>query len=287
MRIWLGTGGFSNAEWHGLLYPHNAKPTQYLAEYAHAFDAVEINSTFYHIAGQKALAHMLETTQGRVQFCFKIHQAFTHSRDADAPLMQRMQQTADVLRQAGKLGPFLAQFPYSFARTSENRRYLAQLIAWFTQDTRFKEDRLAIEFRHASWHCEPVQAAFSAQGLIWASVDYPELNGLPSSGFITTGRVGYVRLHGRNTEQWWSGNSAAERHDYRYDDAELRDWAQVILAKQSKLDTVYVFFENTTKGHALYNAPVLRNLLQKGGAAIDQPMINEPAYWAKANSLDL
>lgn len=278
MRVYIGTGGFSNRDWEGLLYPVPRKPTDDLHYYAQAFDVVELNSSFYAIAGEKAFAGMLNKSAQRLKMAVKLHQDFTHQRTATADLAQRMCLSPKPFREAGLLAPFLAQFPYSFARTPENRRYLAQLVKWFAGE------QLAIEFRHISWHVQEVQQAFREMGLIWVSVDYPQLAGMPISDLVLTSRTGYIRLHGRNDAQWWEGNSAAERHDYRYQDDELAVWADRIAAKRHECDELYVLFENTTKGHALYNIPQLRVLLLERGLTLADDRDVMPATLAQRRS---
>lgn len=274
MRVYIGTGGFSNRDWAGLLYPVPRKPSDDLHYYAQAFDVVELNSSFYAIAGEKAFAGMLNNSAQRLKMAVKLHQDFTHQRTATADLAQRMRLSPKPFREAGLLAPFLAQFPYSFARTPDNRRYLAQLVQWFAGE------QLAIEFRHISWHVQEVQQAFREMGLIWVSVDYPQLAGMPISDLVLTSRTGYIRLHGRNDAQWWDGNSAAERHDYRYQDDELAVWADQIAAQQTECDELYVLFENTTQGHALHNIPMLRRLLIERGVTVTQGLDEQPVTLA-------
>ena len=275
MHVYLGTGGFSNSDWEGLLYPVPRKPTDDLYYYAQAFDVVELNSSFYAIAGEKAFAGMLNKSAHRLKMAVKLHHDFTHRRTATADLAQRMRLSPKPFREAGLLAPFLAQFPYSFARTPENRRYLAQLVKWFAGE------QLAIEFRHISWHVQDVQQAFREMGLIWVSVDYPQLAGMPISDVVLTSRTGYIRLHGRNDAQWWEGKSAAERHDYHYSEDELVLWADRIAAKQAACDELYVLFENTTKGHALHNIAVLRKLLTERGITVTQGLDAQPVTLAQ------
>ena len=45
-RIYLGTGGYSDTDLLGTLYPTGTKKTDFLREYAKQYGAVEINSTF-------------------------------------------------------------------------------------------------------------------------------------------------------------------------------------------------------------------------------------------------
>lgn len=259
MELYLGTGGYSNDDWLGLLYPPGTKASKYLDIYAQHFNAVELNSSFYAIPGIKAFEGMVKKSGSRVRFAIKVHQSMTHSRDADDDMFQRLLESVQPLRDVGMLGPFLVQFPYSFHRTPENRLYLKDLL------DRLESEAVAVEFRHGSWDDEQVRAAFANVGQTFASVDYPPLYGLPSSGLHVTSEIAYIRLHGRNKEKWWEGKNAAERHDYRYTADELRPWVQQIKDHEGELTQVYVMFQNTTKGHALENLRMLKELFAEIG----------------------
>ena len=171
------------------------------------------------------------------------------------------------------MGPYIAQFPYSFHRTPENRRYLSALAE------RFARHELAVELRHGSWDKPEVRAGMAEFGLLWVSPDYPPVGGMPEPQLHVTGEVGYLRLHGRNQGTWWEGGSAAERHDYLYSRAELEDWAAQIVGVQEagEAEELYVLFENTTKGHALKNIPVLREALEARGVPVWNPDPDEVA----------
>lgn len=54
-RIYLGTGGYSDTDLLGTLYPTGTKKTDFLREYAKQYGAVEINSTFTHPSDKKPL----------------------------------------------------------------------------------------------------------------------------------------------------------------------------------------------------------------------------------------
>ncbi|MCV4567096.1 DUF72 domain-containing protein, partial [Escherichia coli] len=75
------------------------------------------------------------------------------------------------------------------------------------------------------------------------------------------------RLSGRNKEKWHEGKSASERHDYRYTRDELAFWVRSLLEarEQEDLTQAWFIFNNTTKGHALENLRVLRELLEEAG----------------------
>ncbi|MCS7068814.1 MAG: DUF72 domain-containing protein [Meiothermus sp.] len=265
MEIYLGTGGYTNEDWVGLLYPPEAKKDEWLSIYARTFNAVELNSSFYNIPGLKAFAGMLRRSGG-LRWAVKLHQRMTHERNATDDDYQRLLESVAPLREAGVLGPFLAQFPQSFHRTPENRKYLAALAQRFADKT-LAPGGLAVEFRHASWDNPEVREAFRKAGLIWVSTDYPPLPGLPKNELHLTGEIAYIRLSGRNKEKWYEGKNQAERHDYRYSEAELRFWVQSLLAalERQTLTQVWFIFNNTTQGHALVNLAMLKKLLEEAG----------------------
>lgn len=266
MRVYIGCAGFTNDDWAapGLIY-EGVKKDAYLSAYAAHFDAVELNSSFYAIPGLKSFEGMVRKTAGAVRFCVKLHKVFTHERAPTDDDFDRMLQSPEPLRDAGVMGPYLAQFPYSFHRTPDNRKYLGMLTS------RFAGHELAVELRHASWDKPEVRAGMAEQGVIWVSPDYPPVGGMPEPQVHVTGDVGYLRLHGRNRANWWEGQSASERHDYLYNRAEMDEWAEKIALVGGDLSELYVYFANTTKGHALKNIPMLREALNARGVSVRTP----------------
>ena len=71
-------------------------------------------------------------------------------------------------------------------------------------------------------------------------------------------------MHGNNL-QWWDAMAASDRHDYRYSEEEMQEWAQTIANQRQHFDELYVFFQNSVKAHSYYNIKMLRAaLLQLG-----------------------
>lgn len=257
MELYLGTGGWSNDDWQGILYPQGTPSGDYLEIYAQHFTAVELNASFYAIPGIKSFEGMLRKSGERVRFAVKAHKSFTHERDATADLAQRLRESVAPLRDAGMLGPLLLQFPYSFHRTRENRMWLAQLVEWLDGES------LAVEFRNQGWHKDTVKESFRAMGLAWVSVDYPQVRGMPEPELVVTSPLAYIRLHGRNEKTWYGGSSAAERHDYRYARDELRTWVEWIKSAEGELERAWLMMLNTTKGHAIHNLRTLAELFRE------------------------
>lgn len=179
----------------------------------------------------------------------------------------RLFAAVEPLEQAGALGPFVAQFPYSFHRTPTNRHHLLEVVRRFAGQT------LAVELRHASWAREPVWEAFREQDLVWVSGDYPPLAGLPQSGPVVTAPVAYLRLMGRNAAKWWDHEEREERYDYLYTPEELRPYARTLAGRAGELREAWVVFHNTPRGQALVNLGTFKELLEELGLepAIDLP----------------
>lgn len=264
-KIYIGTGGYSDTDLLGTLYPHGTKSSDFLYHYAQHYDCVEINSTFHAPIGQKALLGMLDKSAGRLKFSLKLHQTFSHQRTAT------VQHACDFLQAIQPLGEYLAhlfvQFPHSFERTPANRRYLGELCAWFDGVP------LAMEFRSPTWHIAPVFAHFqAAKSLIWCNLDNPSNIGLPNTPFWTNTRTAYLRLHGRNPN-WWQAQSACQRHNYRYTDNELKTLAKMLFRQRDDFDELFIYFQNTTQSHSFYNIPVLKGYLLDFGFNVKIPRV--------------
>jgi uncharacterized protein YecE (DUF72 family) len=48
-NIYIGTSGWSNANWKGIFYPPEVKSKDFLKFFATQYNASEINTTFYHL----------------------------------------------------------------------------------------------------------------------------------------------------------------------------------------------------------------------------------------------
>lgn len=261
-KIYLGTGGYSDTDLIGTLYPHGSHHEDFLSIYSQHYDALELNSTFHAPIGHKALQGMVEKAAGRLRFSIKIHQDFSHRRSATSAQASGFLKALSPLIEADVLAHLFIQFPSNFERTVHNRHYLAACVSWF------EEYPLAVEFRHSSWHIPAVLEAFQNRPqLIWCNVDYPQHIGLPDFHFHLNQRQGYLRLHGRNPN-WWKAQSAQERHDYRYSEAELQALSSLLHQRRKEFDVLYIYFQNTTKSHAYYNIETLRKNLAAQGFTV-------------------
>ena len=158
------------------------------------------------------------------------------------------------LTDSGKLGCVLAQFPYAFINKPEARDYLER-----TMD-RHADLNLVIEFRNKSWMAPQTFEVLRQRGVGFCAVDEPQLPRLMPWVSEATSQTAYVRFHGRNAEKWF-GTSTAERYDYLYGAAELKELAERVRDFRERVKTLWIFFNNCHAGSAAKNASRFRELL--------------------------
>ena len=153
-----------------------------------------------------------------------------------------------------RLAAVLAQFPFSFHYTVQNRKHLAALL------DRWAGLPVAVEFRNAEWLRDRVVGELHARDVALVGVDEPDLEGLLPRRVWPGASLGYVRFHGRNRDNWWRGDNAS-RYDYEYNEAELREWLPRLAELMAFARRTVAFFNNHWKGKATKNAAMLRSLL--------------------------
>jgi len=92
----------------------------------------------------------------------------------------------------------------------------------------------------------------------FCNIDQAEyIKAMPPTGFLTS-PIGYVRLHGRNPQDWKQefgrAGSSLSRHDYLYSRDELREWQPRIEHLTSLADNTFVFLNNDIGGKGVVNA---------------------------------
>lgn len=260
--VYIGTSGYSYPDWRGIYYPAGLKSGDWLSFYAQEFNAVEINSTFYRIPTATSLVAMAHKVPAHFRFTLKVPQQLTHERRREPKLWQSFYDALTPLRNQGKLGCVLAQFPTSFVDSLANREFLQDVRAGL-QDL-----PTVVEFRHASWAKPEVFHLLRALQLGFCWVDSPGVNRrdprcavlLPPVAVATSGIV-YLRMHGRNQAQWWEHTHAYERYDYSYTEAELQEWVPRLQAEHLGSHTVFVFANNCYRSQSIDAARLLKTQL--------------------------
>jgi uncharacterized protein YecE (DUF72 family) len=266
-RLWVGTSGYSYAEWADAgFYPPETKSGNMLPFYAQNFSITELNFTWYQMPKARALERMHRQAPADFRFAAKLTRTLTHEIDPGQWRGQAVQYRDGIapLIQARKLAAVLLQFPPSFVRAPQNRRYLAALL------DELDGLPLAVEFRHASWATDRVFAELERRRTTLVAVDEPDLPGLfPRLDIVTNPGLFYIRFHGRNAKGWRSGNMQ-KQFDYDYGDDELCQWANIHIAKMARhASSGVIFFNNHVRAQAPRNAVRLINLLIQKGLMAD------------------
>jgi len=266
-RIIIGTSGYSFADWIGPFYPSGTRSADFLSFYARHFDAVEVNATYYRVPNASMFERMERKTPPGFRFVVKLNQAMTHEGSRDPALYQEFLAALRPLKDAGKYDGLLAQFPWGFQRTPENRRHLAAMRE------RLAGEPLFVEFRHASWLTPELEPSLREHGIGFCAVDEPQLPGLVPPVTMVTSEDAYVRFHGRNAQNWWGrggddrgvpgSRGSSDRYDYDYREHELKEWIQKVAGLAEKARRTYLFFNNCHAGQAARNAKLMQELLRQ------------------------
>jgi uncharacterized protein YecE (DUF72 family) len=102
------------------------------------------------------------------------------------------------------------------------------------------------------------------RGTALVSLDMPDMKDLPPLMDVATAPYSYIRLHGRNGENW-HGSDEVARYDYLYNDQELAAWADRIRRIVIQADRILVYFNNHARGQAVKNAQTLIAILDRAG----------------------
>ncbi len=276
----IGPAGWSYADWAGYVYPSPRPKGFHEATYlAQFFDTIEINTSFYQPLNPEHCKQWLERVAANPRFVFtaKLWQKFTHDADFNSPAAPKVSTDEeravhagfDVLHQAGKLGAVLLQFPFAFHRTPESIRYLATLLA------RFADYPLAVEIRHATWNDPETFALLREHRAAFCSIDQPIIGRSLEPSDETTSSLGYVRLHGRRYDTWFSDDPEIpqhERYNYLYSTEDLTPWADRIRTVAETTRNVFVITNNHYLGKAVVNALELISMLKSTKVTVPDPL---------------
>jgi len=271
-NIRVGPAGWSYADWNGYAYPAK-KPKgfheiTYLAEF---FDTIEINTSFYNPLRADQSKRWVERVAANRKFMFtaKMWQRFTHVANPSGEDEQLVRAGFDVLRDAGKLGAVLLQFPFSFHKTQETVAYLGGVLK------RFADYPLVVEVRHATWNAPEVFELLSERGVGFCNIDQPVIGKSLEPSALAIGPVGYVRLHGRRYDTWFSDHVSIpgyERYNYLYSASELEPWVERTEKVAGAARDVYVITNNHYQGKGVVNALELISMLKGAKVKVPEPL---------------
>ena len=275
-------------------YPPEADtPEKRLRFYARQFPLVEVDATYYALPAEQTVTSWAERTPAGFTFNVKAFSLFTqhptpvkalptdlreavtsavasegasdgatkervYLKDVDPAVTDqawdRFLAALEPLRQAGKLGVILLQFPPWFPIGRSRKDYIVACAE------RVAPRRVCVEFRNKTWmtpeNQEETLGFLASHQIPYVCVDMPQ--GYPSSippVLAVTSDLAVVRMHGHSDK--WDSKDIYERFGYRYSDGELAEWAPKIRDLADRADTTHVLFNNCYRDWAHVNAQQL------------------------------
>ena len=281
----------------GRFYPAELKDTpSRLAFYAQRFNLAEVDSTYYALPSRRNIERWASAVPEGFRFNVKAFALFTQhpTRLSSIPksfhegLPPEIRKKARVyykdvpsevtdelwgifrgalrpLREAGKLGAILIDFPPWFVPSDANREFLVHARG------HLPDDQVIVEFRNGLWVDDEATAASTfalLRELGWGFVCVDEPPGLKSSFppvVAVTAPVAAVRFRGRNAERWEDKSASTdERLNWWYTDEELSEWLPRIEQLGAEAEEVYLAFNTKAEDQSVVNAGRLQRLLGLG-----------------------
>jgi uncharacterized protein YecE (DUF72 family) len=289
-QIRVGTASWTDRTLIGSgWYPPEANtPEKRLRFYARQFPLVEVDATYYALPAEQTAATWAARVPAGFTFNIKAFSLFTqhptriaalpadlrpavektgkdrvYLKDVDPAVADqswdRFLAALEPLRQAGKLGAILLQFPPWFPISRTGKDYIVSCAQ------RVAPRRVCVEFRNRTWMTPDNQkqtlAFLAAHQLPYVCVDMPQ--GYPSSIppvlAATATDLAIIRLHGHSEK--WASKDIHERFGYRYSQDELNAWAPKVRALARDAEVTHVVFNNCYRDYAQVNARQLAALL--------------------------
>ncbi|MFI5957873.1 DUF72 domain-containing protein [Cryptosporangium sp. NPDC051539] len=287
-RIRVGTASWTDrtliaSGW----YPDGAESAaERLGYYASQFDIVEVDSTYYSPPAENTAALWASRTPDGFTFNIKAFSLLTqhptrpgalykdlreslgpssekknvYLRDLDDAVVdevwERFLAALQPLRDAGKLGALLFQFPQWFPIGRRNREYILAV------KERCGADRICVEFRNKTWlsaeNAETTLGFLTDYQVPYVVVDMPQghASSVPPI-VVATAELAVVRFHGHSEK--WTSKDIHEKFGYLYSEKEMEEWAPRIRGLGAK--ETHVLMNNCYSDYAQRNAAQLVDLL--------------------------
>src|SRR5437762_7486273 len=204
-RLRAGCSGWQYKHWRGDFYPADLAQSRWLEYYAHRFDTVEINNSFYRLPESATSLTWRARAPRDFVYAVKASRFLTHMKklkDPEDPLDLFFSRAVCL---GAALGPVLYQLPPRWPVNLERLQTFLRALP--------RGKRHAVEFREPSWYAEPVLALLRKHRVALCLHD---MQG-SASGRRAVGPFVYVRFHGT---QKYSGS---------YDETALAEWADWLV----------------------------------------------------------
>jgi uncharacterized protein YecE (DUF72 family) len=287
-RVEVGTASWTDRTLieSGWYPPEAGTPEKRLRYYARQFPLVEVDATYYALPSRQTATAWAARTPAGFTFNVKAFSLFTHHptrvsalpadlrqavptgkdrvylRDVDQAVADeawdRFLASLDPLRDAGKLGAILLQFPLWFPISRARKDYIVSCAQ------RVAPRRVCIEFRNHTWmdpgNQQETLGFLSANKLPYVCVDMPQghRDSIPPV-LAVTADLAVCRMHGHSAN--WDSKDIHQRFGYLYTERELAAWAGNVKQLASDAADTHVLFNNCYSNYAQVNARQLADLL--------------------------
>ena len=293
----LGTCSWADQGLIERWYPSTCRSAEArLRYYAERFDTVEVNASYYAIPEAATAQRWAERTPDGFVFHVKAFGLMTGHRVTPEqlpgdlrPLVERLTSRGNVeptpeltrrvfrrfaeglapLREAGKLGGVLMQYPPTLAAGEASRELVEESCAMLG------DIEALVEFRERTWLAEDRREEtlgwLEARRLTYVAVDAPAVDTANVSPTVIarTSGTAYVRFHGRNAATWnVKGGVASDRFDHCYNEPELDAWSEPLRELGRSATRVYAMFNTNSADQGPVNATLLRRILERAGVPV-------------------
>ncbi|GAA1388495.1 DUF72 domain-containing protein [Luteococcus peritonei] len=240
----VGTSGWNYDDWSPEVYPPGLPKAKRRDVYASQFDTVELNASFYRWPAATTFQLWREALPEGFRMTVKAPKNLTHTGrlanlDAWHESFER-----DWAALGDRAGLFLVQLaPTHQVDLPLLDRFLAGPPAGM---------RVAVEFRHESWHTEDTQRVLREHRAAYVVMSVPRF---PCHLWATTDLV-YLRFHGPDAKKMYVGE---------YGDEAMHWWAERGREWQEQGRQVWAYFNNDYEANGVRDARRLRSLLHGNG----------------------
>jgi uncharacterized protein YecE (DUF72 family) len=232
-RAFVGCSGWQYKDWRGVVYPTDLPQRGWFEYYAHLFDTVEVNNTFYRLPPTETMEAWAAQAPPGFTYALKLGGYGSHRMKLRNPTSWLPNHVDRAQRLGAALGPTLVQLPPRW------RRDAARLDAFLAAAP--SHMRWAIELRDPSWLHEEV---FDVLRRHRAALCIHDL--LERHPRVLTTDWTYLRFHG--------AHALERKYHGRYGHRRLAPIARRVNGWLDQGFDVYAYFNNDFGGDAVLDA---------------------------------
>ncbi|MFI0810051.1 DUF72 domain-containing protein [Streptomyces echinatus] len=268
--VLIGTCGWTDPALlrSGWYPPGHRDAERRLRHYATRFPLAEADSPYYALPTARTTALWADRTPPGFRFDVKAFSLLTghptrpaalppdlrgHPRDEAlrAEIWTRYAEALAPLRDAGRLGTLLFQYPPSLTPGPEAESFIR------TARERAHGWPFAVELRNPAWWETGRTASFLSDldATAVATDTHEGMSPVP----VTTSRLAVIRFHGRSP--LWRTGTKEDRFRHTYTDRELAEWLPRIRPLTARTKELHLLFNNCCADAAVKAAEMMRDLL--------------------------